>query len=180
MAHNHKVHNKEAGGIEKETNNEQEDSQFGLTNIGYLGEVNMLPLHIETTAGGATLLLALFGMFLIWRVTKHGTLKKMYHCCFRGRHQTVLNARREAENIEMKEICGSLSRINLPDVVVAAQQTDSIETQIRKAADRLNQLTLARSTNGARRGGLSLAVGGLPGATGLGCGAKAEVEGASC
>ena len=67
--------------------------------------------------------------------------------------------------------------MNLLDVVVDAQQTDSIETQIRNTADRLNMPTLARHANGARRGRMSLAVGDLPSASGLGSGAKVEVAG---
>ena len=100
MAHDHKISNKAA--IEKESNSEQKDSQIGLNNIGYLCSINMLPFHVETMARGATLLLALFGMFLIWRVTKCDTIKKMYHCCFPSRHQTVLKARKEAEGTELR------------------------------------------------------------------------------
>ena len=50
MSHEQNIENQQK--IEEESVSEQEDSQYGVNNIGYLGAINMFPLHVETLAGG--------------------------------------------------------------------------------------------------------------------------------
>ena len=99
MSHRRDVDNEQK--IKDEAITDQQDSQYGVNNIGYLGSIQMFPLHVETLAGGGTMLLILLGAVIIWRATWRDTIKKVVYLCCPKRHQAVVRVRQEAQ-IEMQ------------------------------------------------------------------------------
>ena len=165
--------------VETEEITDQRDNQYGMSNIGYVGGITMFPVHVDTLAGGGTIILILFGAVIIWRATRRESIKKVLHLCWPKRQAAVHRARQEAQ-IEMQTMRRpeSASRIpQIPETIGSAQQ-QGLEDQIRATADRLNLLTWSRNSSGVKPGRLSVQASEIPiAATRLGEMAKKEAVG---
>ena len=116
---------------------ENHDAQIGMTNVGSVGRIDILPLHVQSLTGMAVVVGVIFSMVIVFRATRRESIKKVFKLCFPGRQQRIQDQRHQ--EMEM----GRLGR-GLPDVVMDCP-TESVEDRIRDTVAQLNLLTMQRA-----------------------------------
>ena len=119
---------------------ENHDAQIGMTNVGSVGRIDILPLHVQSLTGMVVVVGVIFIMIIVFRATRRESIKKVFKFCFPGRQHRIQEQRHQEMAMEM----GRLGNRGLPDVVQDCP-TESVEDRIRDTVAQLNLLTMQRA-----------------------------------